>query len=137
MNNQDIERIISGQVNLDRMKVRVKTTVNLLTSLATQDKFIQLRRESGETLKKFESEACVWSLIYQKRDRFVVHCDIKCTATNVSAFYSEQKDGVELCLEQIEKVYDDLPTFVKGMLETFPYLKDALGYHMSAGSKQF
>lgn len=131
-----VRKLVVGQQNLDLMKREIYMVVNLFIGLLRYERSCW---DKDDTFV-FESEATRWQLWVVEstslNPEFALGCDLKLGKGSVSAF-AINWNHIEMRLNQIEKVYDELPTFIDGIIQTFPGVADRIKPILKAAERRF
>lgn len=115
--------IVKGSVELNRMRQEIADVVSTLLSLLTPGQVAAASRWHNGLIQ-FSDGTRVWHVGRDGRetgtDRLVAACWIECSRPFHSSFPHY------LALKNVQRVYDALPVFEQGMLDTFPHLEQEL-----------
>ena len=125
--NEIVVRLIQGSENLEQMKRRTECLVRTVISMAL-DIFLR----SGETKfnRVFDLEICRWTVDLQRTDlrheRISVMCSILSgNLEEVVVWELRSHIVTHAKLAYVQLVFKSLPSFITGMIEAFPNLKES------------
>ncbi len=137
-----VRHLLRGQEKLDRMKADIHETISIIVRLAHSEyDFGEWGGETGNVTCK--SRRCLWSLTLSKDGDFRLSCfelnrngTKKSEALRLYSGNAPETTSRDLTLDQVEHVYDDLPTFMKEVFRQFPRVAKRARPFISAGRKR-
>lgn len=133
--NEIVERLLRGSHAIDRMRQDIHQTVMMICGLVIEGNHIQSLSGSGIPL---DSRTCRWRISGgEKPPRamgFLVECRVKRPGDFILVYNTSrgQRDGHFDNVALTQTVYEDLPTFVNGMVGAFPSLETKWKHFLDA-----
>ena len=130
-----VKSLIRGSHNLDRMRKEIHEVVAMVIGFAFRGMPGILDMQINA---KFESDTCIWSVIGEvghqmnpKLNQLVVRCRLK-DPWGLSSGYSSNPNDHVFKSTDVQRVHRDLPTFLEGMMTTFPLLEEQWAHIIEA-----
>lgn len=128
----EVEQIIRGSREIDRMKKDVEHFLSMVFGLA---KIVAGRKFLDKNNVCFEipSEDCLWVVFFDSGRGFNAECWVFNGLIKALAYKSENDCWVTY---RVARVYNGLPVFLRGMVKHFPDIFDGLTPFHQAGLKK-
>ncbi len=132
--NEMVNQLLRGSWDIDRMKKDIEQIVRMVRGLVAPSLESMRVPDLGLQMTIYKSPSCVWRMHILGKgfgclsQRTEVYCELSCHGQperGLVTHYRHIHGGdTGLSVENVRRVYESLPKFLEGMLNTFPELKE-------------
>ena len=131
-----VDKLVRGSQNIDRMRAEIWAVVQMLIGLVSEVE--QTEEDQEDDCVSFKFDGGEWLFLPSKL-KPAIRCYLNGVDDGESGhwwiFTSDSSDINNCSMEHVQRVYEELPVLIEGMLKEFPELNEHIKPLLAAADK--